>query len=175
MSAQFTLPQPFLRAKEAARFLAVSCRTLEKHRSYGTGPKWSKVGGRVLYAVGDLQEWVAAVGAKRSATDPVRTTILPAVLGTPEVARFLKVSVRTLERHRIYGTGPKYSKVGRRVFYAISDVSAWAERGAKRSTSDPATVLPARPVDKLRSGSDGKPSASDFDTMQPDTTGAGAR
>jgi predicted DNA-binding transcriptional regulator AlpA len=171
MSAQFSLPYRFLCTKEVARFTGVSRRTLEKHRSHGTGPKWSKVGGRVIYAVSDLEDWVGAVGAKRSAIDPARTAVLPGMLGTPEVARFLKVSVRTLERHRVYGTGPKFSKVGRRVFYAIDDVRAWAERGAKRSTSDPATVLPARPVDKheLRSGIDSKPSPSDFDATQLDT------
>src|SRR6516165_2929695 len=98
MSAQFPLPQPFLVTKEAARVVGVSCRTLEKHRSYGTGPKWSKVGGRILYAVSDLQEWVK-LGAERSTIDPVRITIPQAVLGTPGAACFLKVSVRTLERH----------------------------------------------------------------------------
>jgi predicted DNA-binding transcriptional regulator AlpA len=158
----FPLPLPFLRTQEAARFIGVSRRTLEKHRSQGTGPKWSKVGGRVIYAVSDLQEWIGEGGAKRSAIDPARTAVLPGMLSTPEVARFLKVSVRTLERHRVYGTGSKFSKAGRRVLYAIDDLRTWAERGAKRSTSDPATVLPARPVDKsaLRSG---KPSPSDSD------------
>jgi hypothetical protein len=38
------LPLPFLRTKEAALFIGVSCRTLEKHRIYGTGPNDSKVG-----------------------------------------------------------------------------------------------------------------------------------
>jgi predicted DNA-binding transcriptional regulator AlpA len=145
--SKFPLPLPFLRTQEAARFVAVSPRTLEKHRSQGTGPKWRKVGGRVIYAVSDLQEWAGLGGAKRLAIDPARTAVLPEMLSTPEAARFLKVSVRTLERHRVYGTGPEFSKVGRRVFYASDDVRAWADRGAKRSTSDPATVLPARPVD----------------------------
>jgi predicted DNA-binding transcriptional regulator AlpA len=145
--SKFPLPLPFLRTQEAARFVAVSRRTLEKHRSQGTGPKWSKVGGRVIYAVSDLQEWVGKGNAKRSAIDPARTAVLPGTLSTPEAARFVKLSVRTLERHRVFGSGPKFSKVGRRVVYAIDDVKAWAQRGAKRSTSDPATVLPARPVD----------------------------
>jgi predicted DNA-binding transcriptional regulator AlpA len=91
------------------------------------------------------------------------------MLDTPQAARFLNVSVRTIERHRVYGTGPKYSKLGRRIFYASSDLQEWAERGAKRSTSDPATVLPARPVDELRSGPDSRSSAVDLDTTPPDT------
>jgi hypothetical protein len=39
-------PPRFLRTSEAARFLALSARTLEKHRCYGTGPKYRKLGGR---------------------------------------------------------------------------------------------------------------------------------
>ena len=58
MSAQFPLPLPFLRTEEAARFVGLSWRTLEKHRVYGTGPKFSKIGGRIVYAVSDLREWV---------------------------------------------------------------------------------------------------------------------
>ena len=41
------LPPRLLRTKEAARFLGISIRTLEKHRTYGTGPTYRKVGGRV--------------------------------------------------------------------------------------------------------------------------------
>ena len=43
------LPPRFLRTPEAARFLGLSGRTLEKHRTYGTGPKYRKVGGRVAW------------------------------------------------------------------------------------------------------------------------------
>jgi hypothetical protein len=42
------LPPRFLRTPEAARFLGLSGRTLEKHRTYGTGPKYRKIGGRVI-------------------------------------------------------------------------------------------------------------------------------
>ncbi|TJW92251.1 DNA-binding protein, partial [Neisseria gonorrhoeae] len=40
------LPQPYLRTPDAARFLSLSGRTLEKHRTYGTGPAYRKLGGR---------------------------------------------------------------------------------------------------------------------------------
>ena len=52
----------------------------------------------------------------------------------------------TPEKHRIYGTGPKYRKIGGRVVYALDDLQAWANLGAKNSTSDPGvgTVLPAK-------------------------------
>ena len=42
--------------------------------------------------------------------------------------------------------GPKYRKIGGRVVYALDDLQAWADIGAKSSTSDPGvgTVLPAK-------------------------------
>lgn len=72
----------------------------------------------------------------------------PRYLRTPEAARFLGLSDRTLEKHRTYGTGPAYRKLGGRVVYSLDDLQTWADRGAKRSTSDPGhdTVLPAKPT-----------------------------
>jgi predicted DNA-binding transcriptional regulator AlpA len=60
----------------------------------------------------------------------------PRYLRTPEAARFLGLSPRTLEKHRVYGTGPLYRKLGGRVVYAIADLQAWADSGVRRSTSD---------------------------------------
>ncbi|RWJ31979.1 helix-turn-helix domain-containing protein [Mesorhizobium sp.] len=70
----------------------------------------------------------------------------PRFLRTPEAARFLGLSDRTLEKHRTYGTGPAYRKLGGRVVYALEDLQVWADRGTKTSTSDPGvgTVHPAR-------------------------------
>lgn len=42
------LPPRYLRTPEAALFLSVCGRTLEKHRTYGTGPAYRKLGGRVV-------------------------------------------------------------------------------------------------------------------------------
>lgn len=64
-------------------------------------------------------------------------TLPPRYLRTPEAARFLGLSGRTLEKHRTYGTGPLYRKLGGRVVYAIADLQAWAESGVRSSTSDP--------------------------------------
>jgi len=75
------LPPRFLRTKEAAHFLGLSARTLEKHRTYGTGPAYRKLGGRVVYAVDDLQAW-AERGAVSSTSDP-RGTVLPAKRHAP--------------------------------------------------------------------------------------------
>jgi predicted DNA-binding transcriptional regulator AlpA len=70
------LPPRYLRTKEAADFLSLSARTLEKHRTYGTGPAYRKLGGRVVYAVEDLRAW-ADSGAVTSTSDP-RGEVLPA-------------------------------------------------------------------------------------------------
>ncbi|MFC5374777.1 helix-turn-helix transcriptional regulator [Brevundimonas faecalis] len=70
------IPPRFLRTKEAAAFLSLSARTLEKHRTYGTGPAYRKLGGRVVYAIDELEAW-AARGSVTSTTDP-RGRVLPA-------------------------------------------------------------------------------------------------
>lgn len=77
------LPPRFLRTKEAARFLGISLRTLEKHRTYGTGPIYRKIGGRVLYTVEDLQAWTA-IGARKSTSDKDAGTVFPARPLTPD-------------------------------------------------------------------------------------------
>jgi predicted DNA-binding transcriptional regulator AlpA len=70
----------------------------------------------------------------------------PRYLRTPDAARIVGLSIRTLEKHRIYGTGPRYSKLGGRVVYRLEDLQAWVELGAKVSTSDPGVgvVHPAK-------------------------------
>jgi hypothetical protein len=75
-----------------------------------------------------------------------RWAILPPACRHDTCARFLSLSGRTLEKHRTYGTGPAYRKIGGRVVYALDDLKAWADRGTKTSTSDPGagTVLPAK-------------------------------
>lgn len=76
------LPPRLLRTQEAARFLGISLRTLEKHRTYGTGPTYRKIGGRVVYAIDDLQAWTD-LGARRSPKDVDAGTIFPARPLTP--------------------------------------------------------------------------------------------
>jgi len=66
----------FLVTKEAARFLGLSPRTLEKHRTYGTGPTYRKLGGRVVYTTADLHTW-ADRGIRTSTSDPVKGIVRP--------------------------------------------------------------------------------------------------
>ena len=61
-------------------------------------------------------------------------------LSTPEAARLLGISARTLEKYRGRGGGPVFRKLGGRVVYAMCDLEAWADHAACRSTSDPRYV-----------------------------------
>ena len=77
------LPPRLLRTQEAARFLGISIRTLEKHRTYGTGPTYRKIGGRVLYTVHDLEAW-SEIGSRKSTRDTTAGTVFPARPLTPQ-------------------------------------------------------------------------------------------
>ncbi|MGM3386883.1 helix-turn-helix domain-containing protein [Stutzerimonas stutzeri] len=50
----------YLNNAEAAVFLRLSPRTLEKQRVIGGGPRFRKFGRRVMYALTDLQAWADA-------------------------------------------------------------------------------------------------------------------
>ncbi len=56
----------YLNAAEAADYLNVSSSMLAKRRLSGDGPRYSKLGKRVVYAVADLESW--ASGSKCSST-----------------------------------------------------------------------------------------------------------
>ncbi|MGY3464480.1 hypothetical protein ACVW0I_001351 [Bradyrhizobium sp. LM6.11] len=78
---------------------------------------------------------------------PIRTPVCRrAICARPRRRAFSDCPASTLEKHRTYGTGPTYRKLGGRVVYALEDLTAWVDRGAKTSTSDPGagTVLPAK-------------------------------
>lgn len=53
-------PARYLTNNEAAAFLRLSPRTLEKQRVIGGGPRFRKFGRRVLYALSDLEAWADA-------------------------------------------------------------------------------------------------------------------
>jgi hypothetical protein len=48
---------PFLTTKEAAHYLCLSARTLEKMRLTGNGPRFRKHGRYVRYHINDLDIW----------------------------------------------------------------------------------------------------------------------
>jgi predicted DNA-binding transcriptional regulator AlpA len=68
-------------------------------------------------------------------TDEDRT--MAPVLSEDQAAELLGLSVRTLQRFRVDGCGPRYLKLGRkRVAYSEADISAWLEECRRQSTSE---------------------------------------
>lgn len=57
MSGASACQSPFLRLSEAANFLRLDRRTLDNMRQRGTGPLYTKHGGRVVYHHDDLIAW----------------------------------------------------------------------------------------------------------------------
>ena len=49
---------PYLDTVQAAAYLHHAPRSLLNMRSLGTGPRWHKAGGRVLYTVSDLEKFI---------------------------------------------------------------------------------------------------------------------
>ena len=67
-------------------------------------------------------------------------------ISAPEAAQYLGISASTLSKLRVFGGGPKFHKLGRRVVYAVDDLDAWFRERQRSSTSDSGkTVRPARP------------------------------
>lgn len=58
------------------------------------------------------------------------------VLRTEDAAHYCGSSASTFEKLRLYGGGPIYSKIGRRVVYRVEDLDAWLDRNRRTSTSD---------------------------------------
>ena len=53
-----------------------------------------------------------------------------------EAAETLRISTRTLERMRLEGSGPKFTKAGRRVLYRPELLEKWADAQTFQSTSE---------------------------------------
>lgn len=57
---------------------------------------------------------------------------------TRKTAERLNISPGTLQKWRVYGDGPRYIKVGRKVAYDQADVDRWLEDRRRNSTSQAA-------------------------------------
>lgn len=64
----------------------------------------------------------------------------PVYLTSQEASDLVRISIRTLEKMRVEGTGPRYLKAGggkrSRVLYLEQDIAAWLEEHAHHSTSE---------------------------------------
>ncbi len=59
---------------------------------------------------------------------------------TPRAANHLGLTVGTLQTYRWMGTGPSFRKIGRRVVYAVVELTAW--KAAQAGAHEEATVRP---------------------------------
>jgi len=57
-------------------------------------------------------------------------------LASAEAAQYLGISASTLSKRRVFGGGPRYLKLGRRVVYDVRDLDKWLEAHRRASTSD---------------------------------------
>lgn len=64
------------------------------------------------------------------------TTTQRRMLRTDEAARYCGSSASTFEKLRLFGGGPRYVKLGRRVVYDQADLDAWLDANRRASTSD---------------------------------------
>ena len=71
-AALIPLPSLAVNEQAAAAMLGVSPRTMYAWRTAGIGPKYRRVGGRLLYARAELERWLAAgdAGATAAAKPP---------------------------------------------------------------------------------------------------------
>lgn len=60
----------------------------------------------------------------------------PRFLTTVEAAKYLRLSIRTLEKCRYLGGGPRFRKFGRIVRYTVADLDEWARARSFEMTSD---------------------------------------
>ncbi|TIM23114.1 MAG: helix-turn-helix domain-containing protein [Mesorhizobium sp.] len=58
------------------------------------------------------------------------------LLTTSQAARFLKLSVKTLNNWRWSGAGPAYKKIGSSVVYDFGDLKSFVAARSRTSTSD---------------------------------------
>ena len=74
------------------------------------------------------------------------------LLDEREAAQILNMSVRSLQRRRADGTGPRFCRLGRLVRYRIADLLEWVGRSIRTSTSDPDPLLTRLLNELLRHG-----------------------
>ena len=61
-----------------------------------------------------------------------------------EAAAYIPLSASKLNKLRLYGGGPIYTKVGGRILYDRRHLDEWISAGERRSTSDDPATRPRR-------------------------------
>ncbi|MFC3053301.1 helix-turn-helix transcriptional regulator [Kordiimonas pumila] len=62
------------------------------------------------------------------------------LLTTAQAAQYLRLASSTLNKWRVYGTGPKFIKLGRAVRYRHTDLDAFLASQSRLSTTSQGTL-----------------------------------
>lgn len=152
----------YLDTGAAAAYVGLSPSTLNRMRVEGGGPRYAKLGSRVVYDVHRLDAWTEAHkqrfagradgrgcrardgrripdahpdGPGTDATETGRR-----YLDTDAAAAYVGLGPSTLNRLRAVGGGPLYAKRGRRVLYDVQELDSWIaahERGFTGERDEP--------------------------------------
>jgi predicted DNA-binding transcriptional regulator AlpA len=57
------------------------------------------------------------------------------MLDTQEAAQYAGLGKSTFDKFRLFGGGPAFIKIGRRVVYDVADIDVWLASQRRRSTS----------------------------------------
>jgi excisionase family DNA binding protein len=63
-----------------------------------------------------------------------------------EAAKYLRISVSTLAKLRVYGGGPAFTRIGRAIRYTRTELDAYMAARTARSTSDQPNVAATNAV-----------------------------
>ena len=137
----------YLDTGAAAAYVGLSPDTLNRMRVEGAGPRYAKLGRRVVYALHRLDLWMEARGRRsrrperlpgddRDCSGPDATASWRRYLDTKAAAAHVGLSPGKLNRMRVEGCGPRYAKKGRRVLYDVHDLDAWIEAHERRFTGE---------------------------------------
>jgi predicted DNA-binding transcriptional regulator AlpA len=96
-----------------------------------------------------LRETVAAISNAASISSQCPAPGQNEIMKPADAAIYLRLSRSTLAKLRLYGTGPRYTKVGRAVRYRRADLDAWINARYAGSTIDADHRLPLRLADPL--------------------------
>jgi excisionase family DNA binding protein len=66
-------------------------------------------------------------------------------LSIKEAAAYVPIARGTLDKLRIYGGGPRYIKLGKKVLYDRADLDAWIEEHKRTTTDQTPPRLPRQP------------------------------
>lgn len=58
MPRPFFIMQEYLTTQEAAKYLRIAVKTLERWRAKKISPPYKKINGKILYSAQDLQNWM---------------------------------------------------------------------------------------------------------------------